>query len=384
MKDEARRFNVVNCGRRWGKTVLGIDRLLAPAIAGHPAAWFAPTYKYLIEPWREARQILSPIVAAKNEQEKQLRLITGGVVDFWTLDDPNSGRGRKYTRAVVDEAAMARNLEEAWTKAIRPTLADYRGDAWFLSTPKGRNFFWRIYTKGLDPAEAEWAAWSFPTRTNKVISEEEIEAARLELPDRVFRQEFLAEFIEESGGVFRGVAESVDEGRSADEPPRADTPYFMGVDLARVEDFTVLSVVDEHDRQVAFERFNQISWERQIAAIVALADRYRADVILDSTGVGDPIFERLRDAGLAVTPYQFTASSKPRLIDHLAMRIERGEARNMDLPVQTAELMAFEYQMTPSRHVRMNAPEGMHDDCVIARALASWGATGGVQRIRVL
>lgn len=371
---ESRRFNVVNCGRRWGKTVLGLDRAIRTSFArGLPVGWFAPTYKLLTEPWREAKRVLREVIVSKNEQEKQLRLVTGGVIDFWTLDDPNSGRGRKYADVIIDEAAMARHLEEAWTQAIRPTLTDYQGGAWLFSTPKGRNFFWRLHCLGFDANEPEWMAWTMPTRTNRFIREAEIEAARLELPERVFAQEYLADFIEDSGGVFRMVREAIDVGRKTAEPPVDGMPYILGVDLARVEDFSVLPVLDGTGRQVYFERFNQISWERQIDRVAEVAARYKAPAVIDATGVGDPIVEALRRRGVAVRPFVFTAASKEQLIDNLAIRIEQGGIRLMDIPPQTSELLAYQYELTRGRNAKMNAPSGMHDDCVIALALAAWG-----------
>ena len=371
--NEARRFNAVACGRRWGKTKLGINRLIGPALEGGPVGWFSPTYKMLAEVWRETRELLLPVTQRVSTQEHRLELITGGVVDMWSLDSADSTRGRKYRRVVVDEAAMVPNLTDAWNAAIRPTLTDYIGDAWFLSTPKGQNFFWQLFNQGQDDLYPDFGSWQMPTSGNPIISPGEIEDARRALPERVFQQEFLALFLEESGGVFRGVSEVIDKGRNQNEAPRPGESYSLGVDLARVEDFTVLDVFDSRRRQVYHERFNQISWERQIASITKTAQDYNARVWLDSTGVGDPIFEQLRKAGLHVTGYTFTNASKEALIDALALGIEQGETRLMDLPAQTAELQAYQYELTPSRNIRMNAPEGMHDDCVIGLALAYWG-----------
>jgi phage FluMu gp28-like protein len=177
----------------------------------------------------------------------------------------------------------------------------------------------------------------------------------------------------DAGGVFRKVSEAVDAGRSADSTPIPRMTYSLGVDLARVQDFTVLTVVDATGRQVYFDRFNQISWERQIASILDVARRYRAHVWMDSTGVGDPPFEAVRSGWGAASGFHFTNSTKGALIDNLAMRIEGGKVRLMDLPVQTAELLSYQYELTPSRNVRMNAPAGQNDDCVIALALAFWG-----------
>jgi phage terminase large subunit-like protein len=145
---EARRWNVLQCGRRFGKTCLGENRVIETALNGQPAAWFAPTYKLLADVWRHLVWSLKSVTASVNQQEKQLRLITGGIIDCWSLDQPDAGRGRKYKRVVVDEAGIVRLLQESWQEAIRPTLTDLKGDAWLLGTPKGRNFFHRLYARG--------------------------------------------------------------------------------------------------------------------------------------------------------------------------------------------------------------------------------------------
>lgn len=373
---EAARFNVVACGRRWGKSTLGIDRLIEPALQGRPVGWFSPTYKMLTEIWREVRDTLQPVSRRVSAQEHRIELITGGVVDMWSLDQPDSARGRKYQRAVIDEAAMVAALEDAWNAVIRPTLTDFRGDAWFLSTPKGHNFFWQLFGYGQDDQRADYRSWRMPTTANPFIDPGEVESARQSIPERVFQQEYLAEFQEDSGGVFRGVREVIDAGRDKNEEPQPGETYVLGVDLARVEDFTVLTVLDSKRRQVYHERFNQISWERQIARIEDVASRYRARVLLDSTGVGDPIFEALRKKKILCQGYHLTSQSKEALIDALALAIESGTVRLLDLPVQTVELQAYQYELTPSRNVRMSAPPGMHDDCVIALALANRGPKG--------
>jgi hypothetical protein len=369
----------VCCGRRWGKTTLGVNRITETALAGLPAAWFAPGYKYLAEAWRDFCRVLRPVIAKRDTSEHRLELITGGSIDFWTISDGDAGRGRKYARVAVDEAAKGKTLAKCWTEAIRPTLTDLQGEADFYSTPKGRNEFWRLFTLGQDPHNDQWESWQLPTAGNPFIPPAEIAAARRELPDRVYRQEYLAEFIEEAGGVFRCVSESIDEGRTQPEPRRKVGSYAQGVDLARLEDFTVITVLDNTGRQVYFERFNLISWERQIEAIKAAAVLYNAVVIVDATGIGDPIVERLGNEGLRVEPYTLTNASKKAVIDELAMGLERGRFRLMDIPEQTNELLAYQYELTPSRLLKMSAPEGMHDDTVIALALAAHGAATASQ-----
>jgi hypothetical protein len=191
---EAKRFNVLCNGRRWGKTKLSI-RLIKPAITNAEIiGYWSPTYKDLSEVWREIKHRLQPITKRKDEQTKQIELTTGGIIDMWSLDDPDSGRGRKYNRAIVDEFEKAKHGEYAWSKTIRATLADYRGDAWFLSTPKGVNtYFSELFEN--EKKYNDWKSWQMPTTTNPYIDPAEIEAARLQLDPITFRQEFLAEFI---------------------------------------------------------------------------------------------------------------------------------------------------------------------------------------------
>lgn len=200
LKDEAKRFNVACCGRRFGKTVLAEDLLLEPdnegngALNGYPVAYFAPTYKMLTEVWRQVVRTCQPITRSKSEQEKRIELITGGTIDMWSLDNIDSVRGRKYKRVIIDEAAMIMYLKDAWQKVIRPLLTDCQGDAWFFSTPKGKNFFHELFTYA-EKFPDEWQAWQLPTTMNPVIPVSEVEAARRTLPSLVFAQEYLAQFV---------------------------------------------------------------------------------------------------------------------------------------------------------------------------------------------
>lgn len=369
----AKRFTVVSAGRRFGKTLLAVDVLVDSLVRGHPCAWFAPTYRYLQDSFRVMHSHLRPLVKHVSTQEKRIELITGSVFEAWSLEDESAGRGKRYKKIVIDEAAHVRDLGTIYHEAIRPTLTDLKGSAWFLSTPRGRNFFWQAYSRGQDHLEPEWASFTAPTAANPFIDPSEIEAAKRQLPERVFQQEYEAMFLEDSGGVFRNVRDAVDVGRVESSPPVPGDLYVMGVDLARVEDFTVLTVLDGRGRQVHIDRMNMVSWTRQIELVIETAQRYRAKVVLDGTGVGDPIAESLRRRGLELVSYTFTNQSKENAIDRLALLLETGRLRLMDHEVQTNELLSYEYIVTPSRNVRMSAPEGAHDDTVIALALACWG-----------
>ena len=374
---QAKRFNVLSCGRRFGKTTLGEICLVTPAVLdGEPVAYFAPTYKMMAEVWRDVRRMARPVTARVDAQQHRLELLTGGVIDMWSLDSPDVARGRKYARAVIDEAAMVADLAEAWQSVIRPTLADYRGDAWLMSTPKGRNFFQTAYEWGQDPEQVEWASWQMPTAENPYIDASEIEAMRLEMPERIFAQEILAMFLDDAGGVFRRVMAAATATRQ--EAAADGHSYVIGVDWGKKDDFTVLAVIDTSTMElVEIDRFNQIDYLIQVGRLRALWERFgRPPVIPEQNSMGEPLVEQLqRIDGMYVQPFQTTNASKARIIDGLALAFERGTFRILPDPVLVAELQAYEMERLPGGSYRYGAPAGMHDDCVMATALAYDGAS---------
>lgn len=199
----AKRFNVLKCGRRWGKTELAKELIIQPALDGFPVAYFAPTYKDLYDFWNELKIILSEVIEAKDEQVKQIRLKTKGKIDMWSMDEPDSGRGRKYKRVVIDECEKSGKLKEAWQGAIRPTLADYQGDCWFLSTPKfGRTFFKELFDNK-DKYPNEWQAWRYSTYDNPFIKREEVDAAKVSLDPQYFDNEYMAMDVDLKGVIFK-------------------------------------------------------------------------------------------------------------------------------------------------------------------------------------
>lgn len=190
----AKRFNHLRCGRRFGKTSL-IEELCEPSIDGYPVGIFFPTYKDLSEVWKSVRNTYKPITRRKDEQLKQIELITGGLIDFWSMEEPDSGQGRKYKRIVIDEAAKAKKLMEAWTKTIRPTLTDYIGDAFILSRPKGKNndfFLLEQDHKKFD----NWAFYHYTTLDNPFIDPNEVQEAKLQLDQLSFDQEYMAMYVD--------------------------------------------------------------------------------------------------------------------------------------------------------------------------------------------
>lgn len=198
------RFNVLDMGRRWGKSTLGRYLLQTPALAGYPVAWFSPVYRSITEIWREFVHYLRPAIYRTNFSERRIELYTGGAIEFWSLDkSPDLVRGRKYARIIVDEAAQIRDLKTIWYLILRPLLTDYAGSMYMVSTPRGYNDFYDFWQMGQSEKYPNWRSWRMPSHTNPYLPREELEAARLEMPTKAYRQEYLAEFLPTLiGGMF--------------------------------------------------------------------------------------------------------------------------------------------------------------------------------------
>ncbi|GAB4573107.1 MAG: hypothetical protein Kow0077_14470 [Anaerolineae bacterium] len=368
------RFRVVACGRRWGKTLLGQVALLDVARQGGVGWWVAPTYGVADAVWRSLKGALEGVWVEKQEQGRRLVLPGGGVIQVRSGHDPDALRGAGLDFAVLDEAAFM--PETVWTGAIRPALSDRQGRALFLSTPNGLNWFHRLYLRGQDPLHPDWASFHHPTSANPFIPPGEIDAARRDMPDRWFRQEYLAEFIEDAGQVFRNIDAVC---TAAPGTPQAGRRYVVGIDWGRVEDFTVFAVMDiEAGRLVALERFRQISWAQQRDRLRALVARWQPVAIwAEANSIGSVNIEALQASGLPVRPFQTTAQSKAPLIEGLALAMEQGTITLLDDPVLRGELNAYALERLPSGMYRYGAPEGLHDDTVIAVALAWLAARQG-------
>jgi hypothetical protein len=371
--DAEGRFNVVVCGRRFGKTRMALLRSLKPILTGKPIAYFAPTYKMLTEFWREAIELYKPVITEQNKAEHWFKVMGGGSFQMWSLDSADTVRGRKYALALIDEAAMVPNLQDAWNAVIRPTLTDYEGGADFYSTPKGLNFFYTLFTFGQDDEKPDWHSFQLPTSANPFIKQSEIDSAALDLPQDVFKQEYLAEFIQGEGAVFRNILANLYDGK--DETPEKHKGHTMlaGVDWGRVNDFTVISIACEQcKREVAMDRFNRIDWEFQRQRLVSLCDKWGVSfALLEENSFGSPNIEVMQKSGnRKYMGFLTTAQSKPPLILSLALCLEQEEMKWLDVPIATRELEAYEAKRNEvTNRIQYSAPEGFHDDTVIARCL---------------
>jgi hypothetical protein len=285
---------------------------------------------------------------------------------FLSADNPESILGLGFKGIVVDEAA--RIPADVWNYTIRPTLAQTMGWGTLISTPNGRGWFYDLHTRGKDPDETDYASFHFPSNSNPYFPEAEWEEARRTLPEDVFRQEYLAEFLEDSAGVFHNVDDCL-----LLAPPVRQDEVVIGCDLAKHTDHTVLIAMDRKTGHcLDMERFNQLDWPIQKERIISFYRKYNGLLVLDATGIGDPVYDDLRHVIPRIQPVKLTNISKSQLIQRLIVAIEQRQiAWPTGWAVLTDELKRYEYKITANGNITYNAPGGYHDDCVIALALAN-------------
>jgi hypothetical protein len=372
--DHPARFKVLAAGRRWGKTRLGVHECLDVASRGGRAWWVAPSYKMSEVGWRPLKNMGLKIGAEIRKVDRQIILPGGGEIAVRSADNPDSLRGEGLDFVVMDECAFM--LEEAWTEALRPALSDRLGKAMFISTPKGRNWFWRLWMRG-QGSDPDWRSWRLPTSDNPFIQGSEVEAARTMLPELTFEQEYLAVFLENQGAVFRNMAACMSAPNTTPEAHRGHH-IIAGLDWGKQKDFTATSIGCSTCRvEIARDRFNQIDYQYQYQRIGELWRHWGVQSAqVETNSIGEPGFEALQRAGLPVMGFVTTASTKPPLIENMALTLERAEWQFHADPIWTGELEAYERKVSPTTgRSQYGAPDGMHDDTVMARALMLWGAT---------
>jgi hypothetical protein len=350
-----KRFIVMMAGRRFGKSLISQTISIETAVNKKRVAYITPTYQLGKIFFKEIVDLLPLEIYSKNESDLVITFITGGSIRFFTGERLDNLRGLKFHLAVIDEASFIPNLEDGWLNSIRPTLTDYKGKAIFLSTPKGKNYFFSLFSK----AEPDWQSFKFTTYDNPYIDPQEIDDARRQLPEVVFEQEYMANPAENAANPFGS-----QHIRKCLHPVTTMPVVVYGIDLAKSVDWTVIVGLDEDGNVAYFDRF-QMDWHNTKQTILRLP---KCPILVDSTGVGDPILEDLQREGVMIQGLKFTSSSKQQLMEGLQAAIHQGKIGYPE-GIISQELEVFEYMYTATG-VKYSAPSGFHDDAVMALALA--------------
>lgn len=291
----------------------------------------------------------------------------GSIYQLKGSDHPDALRGPNPFGVVFDEWDTQKR--EAWG-VIEPILRANGGWAWFVGTPRGKQQLYDFYNRGQENHK-EWGSWLLKASQSKIIDADQLAEARISMTEALYSQEFECEFLESAGSVFRGVRDIMTATPKRPEPGRL---YLMGVDLAKVQDWTVIRIYDRETNELVYkDRWQTLEWPFQMKRIATYARYYNhALCIVDATGVGDPIADGLTRAGVSVVPFKITQQTKKDMIEKLSLWIEQKNFKMMKDEEAALEYDNFSYTLSPTGQARYGARSGYHDDIVIADALAVW------------
>lgn len=372
LQNSPKRFKVLIWHRKARKTYTAITEIVKQAHARIGVYWhvFPTRIEAKDAVWRDPAMLFNIIpeelVDRRNEQELVVYLKNGSIIQLKGSDDPDALRGPNPYGVVFDEYDTQK--QEGWG-VVEPIIRANGGWVWFVGTPRGKAKLYDLMNRGKS-GHHEWESWLLRASTSGIMAADQLEEARKSMPDALYNQEFECAFLEASGSVFRGVRDVMT--LKAFKKPIPEHLYVMGVDLAKVKDWTVIRVYDRSTNNLVFsDRFQTIEWPFQKKRIYAIAKLYNnALAVIDATGIGDPIADDLARAGIAVEPFKISEPSKKELIEKLSIWIEQKKMRMVEDEVAVLEYDNFSYDVGATGKIRYGARQGYHDDIVLADALA--------------
>lgn len=345
-----------------GKTALAINKLILEAFKNKGLYLYLCPFRTMAKDIVWKQQIFNYLpdnTYKANEVDMSILLLNGSLILVRGTDDEDRLRGLTDIKGVIfDEAAFMPNLKEVYQKAVKPKALD--AFIWFISTPNGDNYFKEL-------CDTNYTVKKTVEDTN-LISQERLESIQKETQQDFFRQEYYCDFLSNAQAFFRGVEQL---GINQPSEPE-DKQYVMGIDVGKKHDYTVCTVFERGtNKMVAYDRWHEIDYSVAKYRIASLARKYNARILIDSTGVGDVLFDELQNLGLPIEPYQFTQNSKKLLMNKLNSYIQQKFITLLDIPEMYLELKNFTYKVTENG-IKMEAPQGQHDDTVCSLALAVW------------
>ena len=369
-----KRFSILVWHRRARKTRTALNKQVS-RIMTQPRG----VYYYVLPTYKQAKQVIwdslvkdhvpDEIVDKKNDSELAIYYKNGSIQRFVGAEDPDKHRGTAPIDVVFDE--YSEMSERLWTEIFQPVLRENKGTATFVYTPKGKNHSWKLLQLAKDQPDT-WYSDVQSVHTTKMFTDEELKDIKLNTPMALFQQEYECSFLESASSFFRRTRENTYKAYKA---PVDGNNYQLGVDLAKYQDYTVITPFNLNTFEVGvMDRFNQMDWNLQKARIeLAWLNYGKCQTVIDATGVGDPIVEDLAAKKMNVVPFKFTQQSKKELLSHLALLLEQDKIKIPDDDELLAELDAIQWELNSNGNPHIATIEGMHDDRVMSLALAVWG-----------
>lgn len=336
--------------------------------------YFTPTIKLGRLFFRELTESLKPFIRDANKTELRIDFVSGSYIQFLSAESEDSIRGFQFNYVILDEAAFMK--DDTFNLVIRPTFLIAGKKIVLCSTPNGANgFFYQYCNYGLE-GKLGFRTKEVTIYDNPFISKEEIEAIKSQVPERVFRQEYLGEFLEGKGSVFRKTRHCIVEN------PRKGR-YYAGIDWAKTEDSTVLTIMNEYKEVVEIFRLNGIDYTQQVKLIANKLNEYKPVLTFsEENNIGTVVNELLvKEYRGKVRVVTLDNTLKREMIENLVVAFEQNKIGILNNDTLLRELDAFTVTYNPgTKTVKYSAPNGLHDDCVISLAYAYHAASNNYKQ----
>ena len=362
INNEPFKYYCLNIGRQFGKSMLGINQMLYWAInhKGCNIAWITPVYKQSKKVFTDFEKYTQNSALFTYNKSELLIQGLGSTIQFFSGERPDNIRGNTFDFLIVDEMAFTRR--ELWDEVLSATVLVKGKKVLFISTPKGKNHFHSLFMQ--PNYDERYKSFTFTSYDNPLIDKREIDERKRSLPDYIFKQEYLAEFIDGGTGLFRNVRDCIGTGTSGKN--------YGGLDIGRADDYTVLTIINERKQMVFCERWRQTEWSKIIDKVAEKINQFKCMTAVEVNNQGDVFYELLESkCKNYVYPHVTSSASKPIMIEDLAVCFEEKSIKILNIDWLIDELENFTYIYNPtSRKVQYSAPQGMHDDSVISLSLA--------------
>lgn len=373
-------YNIVNGSRQVGKSILLINLALYFALsdAKSKVLVISPVDSQVKKLYTDIIITLGPaakvIVKSKRGSggSAQIVMNNGSTILFRSAKSGDAIRGNDPSYILADEAAFIQ--EEVWSTAIEPALSTKGKKVVLVSTPRGNNYFKKLWAKGHDKSDNFYQSFKITYKDNPFANLQFINKQREELADDIFNQEYLGIFMD-STSIFKDV-----RSRAVLKKSQPGIPCLMGIDVAFKKDYFVCSILDNNGNMLDYLRFNQTDTQTAVANVMAFYRKWTPlKVIIEVNNQGLPMFDLLRAAGIYnLQAFDTTSKSKGELINKLMADFNSGKIKLLNDEVVISEFEAFTYALTKNGNITFSAAYG-HDDIVMATAFANYAKkyTGG-------
>jgi len=367
------KFITLVTGRQWGKTLLGINLLLKWALSdrNQTLLWVSPIYKQSKKVLDDITSVIggSEVVKNINKSEMEIHFINGSKILFRSGEREDNLRGNTLDYLIVDEAAFIK--DEVWDRVLKQTVMVKGKRVLFISTPKGKNFLYSLALRGEDPDQKKYLALKGTSYDTPYISKEELLEAKDTLPEDIYNQEILAQFVDSGGEVFKDI-DMYCISPAWHQP--STKKFYAGLDLGRSNDYTVLTILDEDGNIAYIYRDRHKPWNQIVEEVIKHIKRYNATLFVEVNSIGDVIFEQIKKVYNNTHPFVTTSISKQNIIEDLIYGLNN---KNLTLPSPTLfnplyqELKTFTFEYSPkTRSIKYGAQQGHHDDTIMSLAIA--------------